>query len=231
MSAGRRWGSPAVKRARAATLRAPPYLKRAVPAAAHTRLHLRGEAFSGNVFPLDKVVLLVSAVMSLVVHFFPPASAVPSATSPAAHDLVAGSQFPVPCLDFDATSDEQVFFYFRAVRYRGGSISVEIDWYADTASSGNVVWEAALACISPDVDVQDVESKAFAAVSFVQDAHLGGIPQRLHRAALQINDNDGMAADDWCVLRLRRDADGTHAADDLPGDASVVAVALGYDSV
>lgn len=168
--------------------------------------------------------------MSVIVHYFPPASAVPAAVAPAAHDLIAGSDFPVPCLDFDPAADEQVFFYFRAVRYGGGPVTVEIDWYADTASAGNVVWEAALACISPDADAQDVESKGFALASFVQDTHLGGTPQRLHRAVLMVGDNDGMQPDDWCVLRLRRDADGTHAPDDMLGDASVVAVVLSYSA-
>jgi len=168
------------------------------------------------------------ALMSVVIHYFPPMAAVPATISPAAHDLAPGSAFPVPCLDFDAAADEQAFFYFRAVRYAGGSVTVTIDWYADTAAAGRVVWEAALACLTPDADDQDIETKGLAAASFVQDTHLGGTPQRLHRAILTLANNDGMAEDDWCVLRLRRDADSTFAVDDLPGDASVVGIALGY---
>ncbi len=166
--------------------------------------------------------------MPTIRHLFSPAAAVPAAASPAAHDLAAGTHFAVPCLDFDPASDEQVLLYFRAVRYGGGAVTVEIDWYADVASSGSVVWEAALACITPGTDAQDVETKAFASPSFVQATHLGGTPQRLHRAVLVITDTDGMAEDDWCVLRLRRDADGTFAVDDMAGDASVVAIALSY---
>lgn len=166
--------------------------------------------------------------MPVICHFFPPAAAVPAAASPAAHDLAAGTHFPVPCLDFDPASDEQVLLYFRAVRYGGGPLTVEIDWYADTASSGSVVWEAALACITPGTDAQDVETKPFASPSFVQATHLGSTPQRLHRAVLVVSDTDGMSADDWCVLRLGRDADGTYAVDDMASDASVVAIALSY---
>lgn len=166
--------------------------------------------------------------MPAIFHLFSPAAAVPAAASPAAHDLAVGTHFPVPCLDFDPANDEQVFLYFRAVRYGGGPVTVEIDWYADVASSGSVVWEAALACITPGSDAQDMETKPFATPSFVQAAHLGGIPQRLHRAVLVVADTDGIAEDDWCVLRLRRDADGTYALDNMAGDASVVAITLSY---
>jgi hypothetical protein len=142
--------------------------------------------------------------------------------------LNQGTNFPVLGLAFDATTDEAAFFFFRADNYGSGSLTLEIDWYADTASTANVVWEAQLACITTDTDTQDIETKAFAALNFVQDTHLGTTGQRLHRAVITISNLDSIAAGDWCVLRLARDANSTSATDDMAGDAIVVGAELSY---
>ena len=166
--------------------------------------------------------------MSTIYHQFSPVSAILSATTPAALGFKSGTNFPIQTIDFDASADEQVFFLFRATDYGSGNLTLGIDWYADTGSSGNVVWEAQLACITPDTDTQDIETKAFAALNFVQDTHLGTTAQRLHRAVLTVSNLDALAANDWCVLRLARDANGTSATDDLTGDASLVLLTLSY---
>jgi hypothetical protein len=41
-----------------------------------------------------------------------------------------------------------------------GNVTVDLDWYADTASSGAVVWGVQMAAITPDTDTQDVETDA-----------------------------------------------------------------------
>jgi len=107
-------------------------------------------------------------------------------------------------------------------------VTLDIDFYADTASTGNVVWEAQLAVITPDTDTQDIETKAFATLNFVQKAHPGTTGQRLLRATITISNLDSLAANDWVVLRIARDANSTNATDDLAGDASLVLLAISY---
>lgn len=139
-----------------------------------------------------------------------------------------GTNFPVVGLAFDASTDEAAFFFFKASSYGSGNLSFILDWYADTASSGNVVWEAQLAAITPDTDSQDVETDGLATLNFVQDTHLGTTGQRVHRCTITISNLDSLAADDVLFVRLARDANGTNATDDLTGDAVLIGAELQY---
>jgi hypothetical protein len=137
-----------------------------------------------------------------------------------------GTNFPVAALAYDAATDEAAFWGFRAVNYASGSLTVHIDWYADTATSGDVVWEVQLAAITPDSDSQDVETKALATLNNVTDSHLTGTGQRLHRAAVTLSNTDSLAADDDVWIRVARDAN--NASDTMAGDALLVKVGVTY---
>ena len=137
-----------------------------------------------------------------------------------------GTNFPVIGLAFDAASAEAAFFAFRAVNYGSGNVTVSVDWYADTASSGDVVWGAQLAAITPDTDTQDVETKSLATANTVTDSHLGTTGQRLHRASITVSNLDSIAANDDVWLRLYRDA--ANGSDTMTGDAIVADIALSY---
>ena len=166
--------------------------------------------------------------MATVYLSLPPPAFVPASSNGARFDTFAGTNFPVPVLKYATTPDQTAFAYFRANRYGSGNITVDIDWYADTATStaDDLVWECALAAITPNTDTQDIETKAFATVNTATDTHLGTTGQRLHRATLTLSNLDSVATDDWCCFRLVRDSD--NASDDLPGDACVVMVTLSY---
>lgn len=137
-----------------------------------------------------------------------------------------GTNFPVFGLAFDAATDEAVFWSFRSTNYASGNLTIDIDWYADTASSGDVVWESQLAAITPNTDTQDVETKALATLNNVTDTHLGTTGQRLHRCTITASNLDSLAIDDIVWLRLARDAN--NAADTMTGDAILVKVTVTY---
>ncbi len=134
---------------------------------------------------------------------------------------VLGTNGPVLGLAFDPTTDEGCFWAFRMSGYTGGNLTLRIPWYADSASSGNVVWEARLQAITADTDSQDVETDGWASSNFVQDTHLGTVGQRLHEATITLSNLDSVAEGDYVRLELRRDANGTNAADDMTGDAII----------
>jgi len=166
--------------------------------------------------------------MGTVYHELDPAGAVfPSSNLPQLV-LTQGTNFPVLGLAYDAATDESAFWTLRAINYGSGNLTIDIEWYADTASSGTCVWEAQIACITPNTDTQDIETDALATLNYVQDTHLGTTGQRLHRATITLSNLDSIAADDWCVLRLARDADGTNATDSMTGDAIVTKVTVSY---
>lgn len=133
-----------------------------------------------------------------------------------------GTNFPVSGLAYDATTDEAAYWRFIAKNYASGNVTLELFWYADTASTANVVWEAQLAAITPDTDTQDIETKSFATLNFVQDTHLGTTGQRLHKCSITISNLDSLADGDVVTLRIARDANSTSATDDMAGDAILV---------
>lgn len=138
-----------------------------------------------------------------------------------------GSAAPVPAYAFDAAAVETLFFRFVASDYQGAAtVNVDIDWYADTASTGAVVWGAQLAAITPDADTQDVETDTLPAVTTVTDTHLGTVGQRLHRCTIGLTGAalDSLAANDHCVLAISRQA--SNGADTMAGDAVLTYVKI-----
>lgn len=138
----------------------------------------------------------------------------------------AGTNFPVFGLSYDASADEAAFLNFRAVSYGSGNLTVDLEWYADTASSGDVVWGCALSAITSNTDTQDIETDALATENTATDSHLGTTGQRLHRATVTVSNLDSLAADDWVTLRVRRL--GSNGSDTMAGDAILVGVTISY---
>jgi|SRR3990172_3237140 len=143
-----------------------------------------------------------------------------------------GTNFPVSGLAYDAAADEAAFWKLRADNYGSGNPTIDIDWYADTATSGTVAWEVSIAAITPNTDTQDIETKALAAVQRSSDTHLGTIGQRLHRHTVTITNLDSLTADDEVWIRVARDADDTGGGgDSMTGDAIITLLELSYSDV
>lgn len=185
-----------------------------------------------SALPVSTYRIVGEDEVATIQHVFEPFDGVAPATNFATIDVPVGTNFPVPCLDFDGGStDESMIFLFRAIGYGAGTWLVEIDWYADTASSGNVRWGVEIAAITPETDTQDIETKGFDTKRFVTDSHLGTTAQRLHRASLTIavDDLDAVAKDDYVILRLSRAASDTEL-DTMTGDACMVRLTVSYST-
>jgi hypothetical protein len=155
-------------------------------------------------------------------------SAVFRTTSFPQRKQVNGTNIPVVGLYYDASSDEAAFFRIKAHNYGSGNITLNLNWYAATASSGNVVWEAQVAAITPNTDTQDIETDSLATLNYVQDTHLGTTNKREHTCAITISNLDSLSADDDLVIRIARDANGTSATDDMTGDAILTSADISY---
>ncbi len=155
-----------------------------------------------------------------------PRQFIPATSNGAAFKAIAGSAFPVVCLAFDASTEETVYTALKAANYGSGNLTLDLQWYADTASSGDVIWGAAIAAITSNSDTSDIETKTFATANTVTDTHLGTTGQRLHSCAITISNLDSIAADDYVALKLYRDADA--AGDTMTGDALLVMAELSY---
>jgi hypothetical protein len=137
-----------------------------------------------------------------------------------------GTNFPALGLAYDAAAVEAAFWLIRAVNYGSGNVTVALDWYADTASSGDIIWGVQLAAITSDTDTQDVETKALATANTVTDTHLGTTGQRLHRASVTVSNLDSLAANDDLWLRIYRDA--AAGGDTMTGDGILVLATVSY---
>lgn len=137
-----------------------------------------------------------------------------------------GTNFPAVGLAFDAAADEAAFWHFQAINYGSGNLTVRVEWYADTATSGDVIFGVQLAAITPNTDTQDVETKSLATANTATDTHLGTTGQRLHTVDVTVSNLDSLANNDAVWLRLYRDADA--GGDTLAGDAIVTGVTVSY---
>ena len=137
-----------------------------------------------------------------------------------------GTNFPIMCLAYDAALDEAAFWKFRAVNYGSGNLTLDILWYADTATSGVVRLGGSISAITPNTDSQDIETDALATETIFDDTHLGTTGQRLHRGTVAISNLDSLAQDDYVTMRIRRV--GSNAADTMTGDMFLVLATVSY---
>lgn len=164
--------------------------------------------------------------MATVTHQFDAQAGKLRTTGFAALVQANGSTYPVPGYAFDAAADEEIWFTFIATDYGSGNVTVRIFWYADTATSGDVVWAAALGAVTANTDTQDIETDGLGTAATTTDSHLATTGQRLHSADVVISSLDSLAAGDYVTLRVFRDAD--NASDTMTGDAIVPLVVVTY---
>lgn len=161
--------------------------------------------------------------MATVYHHFKPGQFHLPGASAASRKFVDGTAFGVGSLEFPAGVQRSAFVPFRANNYVSGAVSLMIDWYAATAVAGDVIWQGAIAAITPNADPQDILTKAFATQQEVTQSHLGTTGKRLHRATLAIDQLDALASDDDVWIALRRSA-----ADSIAGAVRLVHLTAAY---
>lgn len=137
-----------------------------------------------------------------------------------------GTTIPISGYAFDAATEEAIFFEFDATSYGSGNVTVLCRWYADTASTGDCIWGAALAALTPNTDTQDVETDGLGTAATTTTSHLGTTGQREHQTSITISSLDSLAANDTVRLRVYRDADA--AGDTMAGDAILTRVIVTY---
>lgn len=144
-----------------------------------------------------------------------------------------GAEFPVsnfatldtrnnhPCLDFDASTGETVYFSGVMPRnYAGGGITVSVHSAATSATSGTIGWLIALERGNTDLDAD-----SFAADQTITAAAVNGTSGIITVGSVAITDGanmDSIAAGEYFRLRVTRDV----ANDSATGDAELYAVEI-----
>lgn len=166
--------------------------------------------------------------MATVYQYLVPEMGRPQTSAFPQFKIANGTNAPIAGLYFDATTSESIFFQWKARNFGASAttVTVTIEWYADTASANAVVWSCQMFAITLNTDTQDMETKAFATATNVTDTHLGTTGQRGHTIDCVMTNLDSVTDGDFCMLRLSRlPADG---ADTMTGDAIVVGVEISY---
>jgi hypothetical protein len=135
-------------------------------------------------------------------------------------NLIQGTNAAIEQLQFDAAADEAAYWTFVATGYTGGDLTLKIIWYGDSATSGNVVWEAAMAAITPSVDTTNVTTAALAAATTATTA-VSGSTKALVVTTITITGAslDSLAGGDYVLFRIRRL--GSSGSDTMAGDADM----------
>ncbi|HDZ25801.1 hypothetical protein LCGC14_1114550 [marine sediment metagenome] len=154
------------------------------------------------------------------------------ATRPSANPPGEGTEDSFPTHDFNATTDESVFFHLELAHdyASAGVIHVHFDFFVDTAPAGaqGVVWgvEYKKQSIGDNFDFS-----SGTATLYTTTAVTTGTPandKKVHQSA-EINlDVTGFEPNDYILLRMFRDADGTGGTDDFPNDARVIDYHIEY---
>lgn len=130
-----------------------------------------------------------------------------------------------PVLDFDAGTDESAIFSAILPRnYAGGGLTVYLHWSGTSATSGDVVWNAAFERIGEGQ--QDMDADGFASAQAVT-ATAPGTTGHVDIAAIAFTDGaqvDSIAVGELFRLKITRDAD--NGSDTMTGDAELRAIEI-----
>lgn len=129
-----------------------------------------------------------------------------------------------PIILFDDAADEPVFFQgVLSADYSGASISVEIDWTATTATTGDVIWGIEIEAMQ-DAG-HDIDSDSFDTQQTTTDTTSGtsGIITRT-TVILTNAEADLIAAGDSFRIRVQRN--GSAGGDTMAGDAELLRVSV-----
>jgi hypothetical protein len=132
-----------------------------------------------------------------------------------------------PQAAFDAATDESLMWSLQMPGDYASAPVLDVSYKMASGITGSVRFEGRLAAIT-DGDATDVDAKAFAVTNSVGDAVPATTAGKLGQFSLPLTNADSVAAGDFVVVQLRRDADGTTGTDDAAGDCEVVSVRLSY---
>lgn len=136
----------------------------------------------------------------------------------------ASSRNEHPVIKYEDSADKNVIFQgVLSTDYTGGDVNVHIDWVAETATSGNVVWGVEIERVN--AGGHDIDSDSFDTIQTVIDG-APGTSGVVARATITLTnaEADGWAAGDTYRLRLTRDAD--NGSDTMSNDAQMLRVSL-----
>lgn len=142
------------------------------------------------------------------------------ASNPATLDALNG----VSVLDFDASTDEAAIWTFVMPQaYAGGTLKAYLHFTMSTATTGNVVLQAAVEAIA---DAEAAGSDSFDTVNNSGQIAVPGAAGTLEIASITLTNKDSVNVGERVRIKINRDADSTSDTDDATGDLELHAVEI-----
>lgn len=139
---------------------------------------------------------------------------------PSSNPAAADSRNGHPIISFDDTTAENVLFTSAiASSYNGNDITIDIDWVAETATTGGVTWGVEFERNAPSGDDIDTDSFAAQQTGTSTTSGTSGIITRTTITFTQA-EADAIEALDSYRMRLQRVV--SDGGDDMTGDAQVL---------
>ena len=154
-----------------------------------------------------------------------------SNAAPAIQRVKSSASAPTPYFlqaAFDAATREQLMWSFRMPADYASAPVLRVQYKMASATSGNVIVEARLAAVT-DGDATDLDAKAFAAANTSSATAVPGTAGHLDEITLALANADSVAAGDFVIVYLARDA--ANGSDTATGDMEIVAAALLYTTL
>jgi hypothetical protein len=134
-----------------------------------------------------------------------------------------------PCLDFDASVDENALWTSVLPRnYAGGGITITLIWAAtsDTNTAHLCRWTTAIERCEDNGTDLDADSFATANTTGANPRGTSGALTYTTIAHTNGAQMDSVAVGEMFRLKVTRDGDGTSGTDDMTGDAELYAVEI-----
>jgi len=154
--------------------------------------------------------------------FTPLSAEFPSSNFPAL--LVDGQSRPYLAFDAAAVTGETCYWSFIAPQGLTGTITVVITYRMASATTGNIIWQAALEAIT-DGDATDTDSAS--SVDTKNSSATTAVPGTagyIDQVSITMTNADSIAAGDYCRLVINRDSN--NASDTALADAHLLLVEL-----
>ncbi len=141
---------------------------------------------------------------------------------PTANAAVPNTRNDQLVLEFDPATDQYAVFRFTLPRnYAGGGVTMTIEWAAASATTGNVIWSAAMERLQDGVDTIASDSFATAVNSAAQAAPgTSGIAKYTTIALTSGAQMDSTAAGESFRLKIARVA--SNVSDTMAGLAQLI---------
>lgn len=180
-------------------------------------------SFSSNSFAVGLVTVSTAFVQLKFSEFFRPEIAHSTQTTDFAIPTRSTSTI-TPYLAFDASTIEDAMWTTNLSPYNGRSLKADIYYSMLSATSGDVIWEAQIACVSPG-DGESIQWPGFAQSAAVTST-VPGTERYMKTATITLNDDACVPGDSFSIRIMRNAASGSDTAS---GDAEVRGVKVYED--